>query len=136
MSSLCRFLRAVGTSPAKLGRMLLIVILTMQSMVAMADDCTLAHNDCGSDIAYALEHEAESDIGGSQCDESVTASHVEDDCTECSNNCCSCCLTLMHPVTSVQAAGAHPDSFIFSSNFTSVETPYYAFLRPPKAEIV
>ncbi|GIU36589.1 hypothetical protein L2719_19970 [Shewanella schlegeliana] len=136
MSSLGRFIRAVITSPAVLGRVLLIVILTMQSMVAMADDCTLSHDDCGSELSYFVEHEAESANGASQCDETTMASHVEDDCTECSNNCCSCCLTLMHPIAEVQAALPHPDSFVFSFNSTSVETPYYAFLRPPKAEIV
>lgn len=137
MSSLSSFIRAIFiTSPAKLGRMLLIVILTMQSVVAMADDCTLAHDDCGSGIAYVLEYDAESVISGSQCDESVTASHAEDDCTECSNNCCSCCMTLMHPVTALKSVTASPNSHIFAFSSTSVESPYFTFLRPPKALIV
>ncbi|ABZ78447.1 hypothetical protein Shal_3907 [Shewanella halifaxensis HAW-EB4] len=136
MFSLGRFIRAFTTSPATLGRVLLIVILTMQSMVAMADDCSLAHDDCGSELSYFVEHEVELPNGVSQCDEPATANHVEDDCTECSNNCCSCCLTLMHPVTVMQTSTVAPDSFVFTFNSTSVEAPYYAFLRPPKALIV
>ncbi len=136
MSSLSRFIRTIFiTSPAKLGRMLLIVILTMQSMVTMADDCSSAHDDCGSDASYIVEQINSADKQP-QCDDLETASHVEDDCAECSNNCCSCCMTLMQPITALKSVTASPDSHIFVFNFTSVESPYFAFLRPPKALIV
>ncbi|WP_299810461.1 hypothetical protein [uncultured Shewanella sp.] len=137
MSSLSRLIRAIFiTSPAKLGRMLLIVILTMQSMVTMADDCTSAHDDCGSEVTYVAEHTNGTVNNTSQCDEVETASHVEDDCAECSNNCCSCCMTLMHPITALKSVTASPNSHIFAFSSTSIESPYFAFLRPPKALIV
>lgn len=135
MFRLARFIHAFICSPAKLGRVLLIVILTMQSMVSMADDCSSSHDDCGSDASYIVE-QINSVDSNSQCDEADTKSHVEDDCAECSNNCCSCCMTLMHPVTAMQASTSNLNTFVLSFNFTSVETPYYSLLRPPKALIV
>ncbi|MCL1140865.1 hypothetical protein [Shewanella pneumatophori] len=136
MFRLARFIHAFICSPAKLGRVLLIVILTMQSMVTMADDCTSAHDDCGSEVFFVAEHTSGTANNTSQCDDLETASHVEDDCAECSNNCCSCCMTLMHPVTAMQASTSNPNSFVLSFNFTSVEAPYYSLLRPPKAVLV
>jgi len=119
-----------------LGRMVLIIILTLQSVAVMADDCGFAHNDCSTDVTHSVLQTAELDNNVEQCDESNTESHVEDNCTECGNNCCSCCLTLMYPVTLMQTVTASPDSFVFSFNLTSVKAPYFAFLRPPKALIV
>ncbi|GIU43779.1 hypothetical protein TUM4438_13470 [Shewanella sairae] len=115
--------------------MLLIVILTMQSMVTMADDCSSSHDDCGSDASYIVEQSNSADKQP-QCDEVATVSHVDDDCAECSNNCCSCCMTLMHPVTALTSMTASPNSHLFAFSSTSVESPYFAFLRPPKALIV
>lgn len=132
MFNLGRFIRALIISPAALGRMLLIVILTMQSMVTMADDCTSAHDDCGSDVSYVVEQIKSAD-SQSQCDEDDIKSHVDDDCVECSNNCCSCCMTLMHPVTALKSMAVNPNSHTFTFSSISVESPYFAFLRPPKA---
>ncbi|WP_028767911.1 hypothetical protein [Shewanella fidelis] len=136
MFHLARFIHAFICSPAKLGRVLLIVILTMQSMVTMADDCTSAHQDCGSATSHVVEQINTFADNTSQCDEVGDSSHVEDDCADCSNNCCSCCMTLMHPMSAMQTAQAYPNSFVLSVNFTSVEAPYYSLLRPPKALLV
>ncbi|MCL1148179.1 hypothetical protein AB4298_12065 [Shewanella sp. 10N.261.52.F9] len=136
MSSLSCLIRAIfTTTPAKLGRMLLIVILTMQSVVAMADDCSLAHDDCTDNVVLITELKDDVIASADLCDPQ-SVSHVEDDCTECSNNCCSCCMTLMHPVTALTSMTASPNSHLFAFSSTSVESPYFAFLRPPKALIV
>jgi hypothetical protein len=136
MSSFSRYLRVFITSAAMLGRMVLIIILTLQSVAVMAEDCGFTHNDCDTDVMHSVLQTAELDNNVEQCDESNTESHVEDNCTECGNNCCSCCLTLMHPIALMQTVTASPKSFVFSFNSTSVEAPYFAFLRPPKALIV
>lgn len=136
MSRFSHYFRVFITSAAMLGRMVLIIILTLQSVAVMADDCGFAHNDYDTDVMHSVLPTAELDNNVEQCDEPNTESHVEDNCTECGNNCCSCCLTLMYPVVLIQTASVSPDSFAFSFNSTSVEAPYFAFLRPPKALIV
>lgn len=142
MASFPRYFRVLIASTGMSGRMLLIVLLTLQSVVAMADDCAFTHSDRAAAMTYLAQqttetnNSAEHDDSAVRCDESNTKSHVEDDCTECGNNCCSCCLTLMHPVVLIQTASVSPDSLVFSFNSISVEAPYFAFLRPPKALIV
>ncbi|GIU51946.1 hypothetical protein [Shewanella sp. KT0246] len=141
--NLYRVIRTIiMTSPAKLGRMLLIAILTMQSVGAMADDCSFEHQDCDDNPAVNMtadfdQHseylEKASTQGSELCDEQVQViSHIESDCSECSNNCCSCCMTLMHPITVMHGVNSAPDSFVFSFNSTAVEAPYFSFLRPPQ----
>lgn len=133
MSSLSCFFRAIfSASPAKLGRMLLIVILALQSVVSMAGDCSLAHEYYTDSVELAAEHP----LATVELCDMQSSDHIEGDCSECSNNCCSCCLTLMHPATALQALTTSPDSHILTFNFTSVESPYYVFMRPPKALIV
>ncbi|MGS0682768.1 hypothetical protein ACVBIL_16640 [Shewanella sp. 125m-7] len=127
------------------------MILTLQSAVAMADDCAIAFDDCADSAEYKVglasaddntplisdsHDDKDSHDNADQCAEQTSAVHVDDDCTECSNNCCSCCLTLMHPVALIQTVALNSGSSIFTFNSTSVEAPYYAFLRPPKALIV
>ncbi|MDO6612693.1 hypothetical protein Q4601_19370 [Shewanella sp. 1_MG-2023] len=134
------------TFPAMLARLLLILIFAMQSVVAMADNCALEHKDCAVnvelfttvindvssvDTTFVDEHSLASD---ELCDDIFLAdSHADDDCAECSSNCCSCCMTLMHPVTMAHHGNIYSDYLAFTFNSNAVEAPYFSFLRPPQA---
>ncbi|PMG30433.1 hypothetical protein BCU94_11485 [Shewanella sp. 10N.286.52.C2] len=151
MSALYRNFRGKNKSfPAMLAR-LLIMIFAMQSVVAMADNCSFEHQDCdenseylavqvnemppidASDISLNLRHE-DRQSSAALCDDGFVVSiHVDDDCDECSDNCCSCCMTLMHPDTIMQNNLVHSNYVAFTFTSTAVESPYFSFLRPPQA---
>ena len=140
----------ITSSPAMLARMLLVMIFAMQSVAAMADNCALEHQECGnnqSEDSRALANELPSDgthiidvnhefsqAGSELCDDVIiAATHVDDDCAECSDNCCSCCMTLMSPANMMQNDLVHFDYVAFTFTSTVAESPYFSFLRPPQA---
>ncbi len=151
MSALYRNFRVKNISfPAMLAR-LLIMIFAMQSVVAMADNCSFEHQDCDENSEYLavqvnetpaidvneinlnFRHE-ERQSSAALCDDVFVVSiHVDDDCGECTDNCCSCCMTLMHPATMVQHNLVDSDYVAFTFTSTAVESPYFSFLRPPQA---
>lgn len=150
MLSFYRKLKTIITrSPAMLARVLLIMIFAMQSVAAMSDNCALEHQDCGNSSddnskgqvteLAVINHDAldiDNPLGYSDtelCDDGTVVIHVDDDCAECTDNCCSCCMTLMQPTNTIANELVHSDYVAFTFTSTAAESPYFSFLRPPQA---
>ncbi|WP_394201676.1 hypothetical protein [Shewanella waksmanii] len=129
--ALRRGLQALSHQSGKLGRLLLILALTLQSVVAMADGC-------GSDEHAAKPtSELSLDVGCSSVQPDVSSHSCEssqiDDCHDCNSQCCACCVNLVQTVQLQLLPQITPDTEPLSLAFSYTNSPFYSLLRPPQA---
>ncbi len=126
-----RGLTALIRQSGQLGRLLLILALTFQSVIAMAASCESDNHVTEA----ASNYSAAVDCGSADAttdSEACESEHI-DDCHDCNSQCCACCVNLVQTVQLELLPQLSPDSQPVFVALTYADSPLYSLLRPPQA---